>query len=141
MVLLGAIAAAGLLTGPDWTGPARVIGILAGIALLATGVLLAVRGVVDLRDALTPLPRPRHDAALVETGVYALARHPIYGGLVVASTGWALIQATWVGVLLSVVLAIVLTIKSMREEIWLVERFAAYPAYRARTRRFIPWIY
>jgi protein-S-isoprenylcysteine O-methyltransferase Ste14 len=31
-------------------------------------------------------------------------------------------------------------LKSRREETWLEERFPDYPAYRARTRRLIPWI-
>lgn len=141
MVLVAAIVVAGVLTGPDWTGPARVVTVIAGIVLIAAGGFIAVRGAVDLRDALTPMPRPRDDTELVETGIYALARHPIYGGLILGATGLALIQATWLGLLLSLVLALTLTIKSMREEAWLVERFPAYPAYRSRTRRFIPWIY
>jgi protein-S-isoprenylcysteine O-methyltransferase Ste14 len=31
-------------------------------------------------------------------------------------------------------------LKSRREEVWLVERYPGYVAYRERTRRLIPWI-
>ena len=68
-------------------------------------------------------------------------RHPIYGGIVLAALGWGLVTASIAGArdgrrhpgASS-------TLKSRREEAWLVERFPDYPAYRARTRRLIPWI-
>jgi protein-S-isoprenylcysteine O-methyltransferase Ste14 len=86
------------------------------------------------------MPRPREGGALVETGVYARVRHPIYGGLVLAAFGWGLIGASPVGLLLSAALLGFFTLKSTREEAWLVERFPGYPAYRRRTKRFIPFV-
>ena len=138
-VLLVVVAAAGWSLGPDWSGPLRLAGIVVGIVLITGGIALAVRGAVDLGGALTPLPRPRDDAELVETGAYAFVRHPIYGGLILAAFGWAIVQASIVAVALAVVLAAFLRVKSMREEAWLEQRFPAYAAYRARTRRLIPW--
>jgi protein-S-isoprenylcysteine O-methyltransferase Ste14 len=101
---------------------------------------LAVRGVRDLRDALTPLPYPRDGAELVETGVYARVRHPIYGGLIMAAVGWGLVAASPISIVLAGVLFGFFQLKSRREEIWLTERYPGYPAYRERTRRLIPWI-
>jgi len=138
-VLLAAIVAAGLL-GPAWDGMARLATSLVGLGLLAAGLVLAVRGLRDLSDALTPLPYPRPDAGLVETGVYAHARHPIYGGLIVGAFGWGSLTASPVALGLAVLLLGFFQLKSRREEIWLVERFPGYPAYRERTRRLIPWI-
>lgn len=139
-VLLVVVAAAGWSTGPDWSGPLRLLGVAVGIMGLAGGVILAIRGVIDLGSALTPVPRPRNDAALIETGVYGLARHPIYGGLILGSLGWALIQASVVALGATALLAGFFLLKSTREEAWLMERFPGYPAYRTRTKRFIPWI-
>jgi protein-S-isoprenylcysteine O-methyltransferase Ste14 len=139
-VLLVLVAAAGWSLGPDWAGPPRFAGILAGVALIAGGVALGIRGVVDLGGAMTPLPRPRDDAALVETGAYALVRHPIYGGLILASFGWGMVRASIVAVILAAALAVFFRMKSTHEERWLEKRYPGYPAYRARTRRFIPWI-
>jgi protein-S-isoprenylcysteine O-methyltransferase Ste14 len=85
------------------------------------------------------MPRPRTGAELVETGVYRFVRHPIYGGLILAAFGWAIAQASVVAVALGVLLAAFLFVKSSREEAWLTQRFPAYEAYRARTRRFLPW--
>jgi protein-S-isoprenylcysteine O-methyltransferase Ste14 len=139
-VLLVLVAAAGWSLGPDWSGPVRLAGVVVGIALIASGILLAVRGVTDLGRAMTPLPRPREGAELVETGAYALVRHPIYAGLILAAFGWAIVQASIVAVILAAALAAFLRLKSTREERWLEMRYPGYAAYRTRTRRFIPWI-
>jgi protein-S-isoprenylcysteine O-methyltransferase Ste14 len=139
VVQLVAIAAAGIL-GPAWSGAVRVVSSVVGLGLVIAGLVLAVRGMVDLRDALTPLPYPRDGAELVETGVYARSRHPIYGGLIVGAVGWGCLTASVVALGLAVALLAFFEAKSRREEVWLVERFPGYPAYRARTRRLIPWI-
>ena len=138
-VLLVGVVAAGWSLGPDWFGPLRLAGVVVGIVLITGGSVLAFRGVVDLGGALTPLPRPRDGAELVETGAYAVVRHPIYGGLILAASGWAIVQASVVAIALAVVLAAFFRVKSAREEAWLQQRFPDYAAYRARTRRLIPW--
>jgi protein-S-isoprenylcysteine O-methyltransferase Ste14 len=140
VVLFVAIAAAGA-AGPAWGGVERTAGIAAGAILIALGGLLAVRGVLDLRENLTPFPRPMDGARLVESGAYGLVRHPIYGGGIVAAAGWGLVTASVAALLGAVVLAAFFDLKSRREELWLADRYAAYPEYRSRTRRLIPWVY
>jgi len=137
-VLLVVVVAAGWSLGLDWSGPLRLAAAAVGIVLITGGIVLAFRGVVDLDGALTPLPRPRDGAELVETGVYALVRHPIYSGLILAAFGWATVRVSIVAGALAVVLAAFLRVKSEREETWLEQRFPAYAAYRARTPRLIP---
>ena len=139
LVLFLLLVAAGSL-GPAWSGAARSVSVVVGVAMIAAGFVMALRGVVGLRDTITPFPRPREDATLIQSGVYARVRHPIYGGIVVASFGWGLLTASIPALGLAVAIWAFFTIKSMREEAWLVERFPDYPAYRARTRRLIPWI-
>jgi protein-S-isoprenylcysteine O-methyltransferase Ste14 len=139
-LLLGLVALAGL-AGPTLDGAARSVTLVAGLILLGAGGLLALRGVVDLRDALTPLPHPRDGAALVDTGSYRLARHPIYGGLVLGAAGYALVMASPLALAGAAVLAGFFRLKSEREEAWLETRYPGYAAYRARTRRLIPFIW
>ena len=112
-----------------------------GIVLLVAGGLLAVRGIVDLRDALTPLPHPRDDAQLVVSGSYRLVRHPIYGGLVIGAAGYGIVSHSLLAIAGSLVLLAFFTLKSGREEAWLREKFEGYEAYAARTRRMIPFVY
>ncbi len=139
-VLLVAEAAAGL-AGPAWDGPARVATTALGLAAMAAGAVLGARGLLDLRDALTPLPHPRDDATLVEHGAYRLVRHPIYGGIVVGSLGYGLAMASPAAVAGAGVLLAFFRLKSAREEAWLEARYPDYPAYRARTRRMLPFVY
>ena len=86
----------------------------------------------DLREAFTPLPRPRDGAELVETGVYAHVRHPMYGGIDRGRPRVGAPAASPVTIALALVLAGLFYLKSRREEAWLVERFPDYVAYRAQ---------
>jgi protein-S-isoprenylcysteine O-methyltransferase Ste14 len=139
-VILAAVAIAGL-AGPAWADPVRLPVAAVGVGLIVAGGVLAIRGLVDLADALTPLPHPRAGAALVEHGAYRLVRHPIYGGLVLGSLGWSLVMASPVAVVAAGALLGFFRLKSAREEAWLEDHYAGYAAYRGRTRRMIPWIY
>lgn len=143
LVLFGAIFAAGLATGAAPSGMSGSVAELVGAGLVLAGVLLATAGVWGLRaaDALTALPHPRSDAALVERGAYRLVRHPIYGGLVIGAVGWGILRASLLTVVLAAVLLAFFTLKATREEAWLQARYPGYPAYRRRTRRFLPWIF
>lgn len=140
VVLFVLVVAAGA-AGPVVDGAARIVLAAGGAVLVAAGGLLAVRGVLDLDDALTPLPHPRAGAALVESGSYRLVRHPIYGGIVLASTGWALLTASPPALVGAAVLLAFFRLKSSREEAWLRSHYAGYAAYAARTKRLIPWVY
>lgn len=113
----------------------------AGAVLLGAGSVLAGWSALRLGRNLTPLPVPREDGHLVQTGLYALARHPLYGGLLLASLGWATRRGHASALGLSVLLALLFEKKSRYEETRLAERFPEYPAYRRRVRKFIPWVY
>jgi protein-S-isoprenylcysteine O-methyltransferase Ste14 len=139
-LLLGLVVLAGV-AGPTYAGQFALLARAAGLALVVAGLILATRGLLDLRDALTPLPHPRDGAELVDTGSYALVRHPIYGGLVLASAGYALVVGSPLAFAGAAVLLGFFRLKSGREETWLRERYPAYEAYAAGTRRMIPWVY
>ncbi|MDR7555148.1 MAG: isoprenylcysteine carboxylmethyltransferase family protein [Armatimonadota bacterium] len=130
------------LTPPGWTwggAPRRVLAVI-GAALVVVGLAYAAAAIRALGPSLSPLPRPRHRAVLVQTGVYARVRHPVYGGLIVAAVGWALWRASGVHLALAGALALYLDAKARIEERWLLERFPDYAGYRARTRRLLPWL-
>ncbi len=139
-VLLVAIALAGL-AGPAWAAPARFVSVVLGTAIGLAGLWLAVGGVRDLRENLTPLPHPVDGGRLIENGAYRLVRHPIYGGLVLGSLAWGLVTASPLAIGGAVVLLGFFDLKSRREEAWLVRRYPGYEGYRSRTRRILPWIY
>jgi protein-S-isoprenylcysteine O-methyltransferase Ste14 len=112
-----------------------------GNALVVVGLIVITLGAVGLGRNLTPFPKPRRDAELVEAGVYRWIRHPIYVGLIIVAVGASLVRASTIALLVSVILAVFLDLKARREEVLLSDRFPEYAAYRRRTRRFIPGLY
>lgn len=112
-----------------------------GYAVFIVGSSIAILAAFHLGKNLTPLPKPKDNAELVQTGLYRWVRHPIYFGVIVLALGWGLIQQTllvWIYVL---VLMVFFDIKSRKEEQWLCERFPEYPEYQGRVRKLVPWIY
>ena len=140
-VILAGILLGGLVEAPGAWAVLTPVSI-AGVVLMGAGGLLALLGVLHLGRSLTALPHPRDGSRLVESGVYSLVRHPIYGGLVIGTLGYGLaMHAPLTAAVGSLVLLGFFRLKSAREEIWLEQRYAGYPAYRARTRRIIPFVY
>jgi protein-S-isoprenylcysteine O-methyltransferase Ste14 len=140
LLLLPAVVLAGLLD-PTADAPPSTLIWAGGLALMGAGALLLGRGLLDLGRNLTPVPHPRADAQLVVSGVYALVRHPIYGGLILTAIGWALVSASLLALGLSLVLLVFFDLKSHREEVWLRARYEGYGTYAERTKRYVPYLY
>jgi protein-S-isoprenylcysteine O-methyltransferase Ste14 len=119
-------------------GPSRWIAALLGAALVALGLWTTGRGVRDLGTSLTPMPRPLDDAPLVETGIYATLRHPIYAGLMALCLGWAILTGSQRALAASAIEALIFLAKSSVEEEWLRARYPGYASYAAHTHRFVP---
>lgn len=118
-------------------GPTR----LAGLALTLIGGALAFISSRRLGPGLSPTPEPREDVELVETGPYALARHPIYGGVSLFMLGTAMILDSLAGSVLAIGLLGFFYLKSEYEERRLLLRYPQYHAYRQRVpRRLIPFL-
>jgi protein-S-isoprenylcysteine O-methyltransferase Ste14 len=79
-----------------------------------------------------------HD--LITSGPYALVRHPIYTGLLVAFIGSAMARGEWRGVLAVVVAWAALWRKLRLEQRWMAERFGQqYEAYSRRVPALVPF--
>jgi protein-S-isoprenylcysteine O-methyltransferase Ste14 len=138
-VLLGAVTLP-LLWGAESFDGANVLR-LAGAVLAALGALLALAGLAALGRAFTPFPRPRADARLRQSGAYAWVRHPIYGGLVLASLGWSLAWLSAPGFAFGALVLAFFDRKSALEERLLRARFPEYEAYARRVKKLLPGIY
>ena len=140
VAFLVAAVATGVL-GAVWPPMARVwIAVPGGVAARA-GVGLLVGGGAGLGRQLTPFPKPVADGALKRDGIYAVVRHPMYGGALLLILGWALLSSPLT--LLPLALAAVfLDAKRRREEAWLVEQHPDYAQYRLQVPRcFVPWVW
>jgi protein-S-isoprenylcysteine O-methyltransferase Ste14 len=114
---------------------------LVGIVIAAAGLVLVLLGSLSLGRSLSPFPRPNRNARLVESGVFALVRHPIYTGFCLLGLGWSALWMSLAALAATVALFLLLDVKSRREERWLEERFADYARYRARVSKLVPFIY
>ena len=112
-----------------------------GYGIFILGTVIVLIAAINLGKNLTPLPRPKENAELIQRGLYRFVRHPIYFGVIVLSLGWGLIQQSALVWLYVLIIAIFFDIKSRKEERWLVERFSTYADYQGRVRKLIPWIY
>jgi protein-S-isoprenylcysteine O-methyltransferase Ste14 len=135
VTLMALVVASGPLSGRLATSPGPLAG---AAALIALGAYFGVAGVRALGRNRTVYPKPRPDAELVQAGVFQLVRHPLYASLIHLGFGWALLWQSGIAAALSLVLAVQLHQKALREEAWLREKFPGYAAYARRVKRFIP---
>ena len=142
LALVLVIAVLGALNLPASTaGPVGWPAIAIGVVLFLGGGWVLLRGLRDLGSNLTALPYPRADATLVQHGIYARVRHPIYSGLIGLGLGWALVTLSLPALVAAVALVAVLDLKARREEAWLADRYPDYVDYREHTHRFVPGLY
>ncbi len=138
-ILFLAVAASAIF-GPRWPHTVEPWFRATGFLLEGAGLAMLVISRVALGASFTALPRPRDRSTLQTGGIYARARHPIYGGLLVAGVGLSLHRSP-LALLPTALLALVFWLKSIREERWLAELHPAYADYRRATpRRFVPWV-
>lgn len=115
-----------------WVG-AAVLGLVA--------VIFLGKGLIDLGQSLTPLPYPREDGQLVQSGVYGIVRHPIYSGVIVGVLAWALYQLSLTHAIAAIAFFLFFNAKAHREELWLADKYAEYAGYQQRVKKLIPWLY
>jgi protein-S-isoprenylcysteine O-methyltransferase Ste14 len=109
---------------------------LAGLAVVASGG-------ISLGDNLTPLPKPREGShSLVTDGMFKYMRHPMYGGLIIASAGLGIATNSAARILLAGLLFLVLDKKATFEESFLAEKYGAeYSEYQSKVKKLLPWLY
>jgi protein-S-isoprenylcysteine O-methyltransferase Ste14 len=136
-VLFVAVAVAPRMRQSDWPDGIRLL----GVVLALGGVALGVWGVRALGPAMTTMPEPRPHAPVATRGPYRAVRHPVYSGVLLLCLGVSLARSTWLGLVLTAVLAVLFDVKARYEE-RLLRRDPDYAAYAERTRsRFVPRIY
>jgi protein-S-isoprenylcysteine O-methyltransferase Ste14 len=112
-----------------------------GVVLTALGIGFAIWARMTLgRNWGMPMTL-REKPELVTGGPYAYVRHPIYTGIIFAMLGTALTVGAWWFFVLLIAFGYFL-ISTHQEEKDMVQHFPeAYPAYRARTKRLIPFVF
>ena len=112
-----------------------------GIAIGFLACLIMAIAIINLGKNFTPLPCPKDDAVLIQTGLYRFVRHPIYFGVLLAALAWPCLFPSIYVLAYSIGLFLLFDIKARREEVWLLERFPSYRDYQIKVKKLIPAIY
>lgn len=111
----------------------------AGVAAGALCSLLMYWTLSSLGKNLTDTVVVRLQATLVTHGPYRWVRHPFYVTAALLMASVTVLTANWAIGLSSLVVLLLLAIRTPKEEQMLIERFGSqYREYMARTGRFFP---
>ncbi len=125
--------------GGDLAVHSPVLGAI-GAIVFASGLALAMWARIHLGKNWGMPMTQKDEPELVTSGPYRFVRHPIYSGLLVAVLGTAL-ATSLAGLVIVLVLGGYFYYSATVEERNLIATFPeAYPAYRAHTKRLIPFV-
>lgn len=111
---------------------------LPGILLFILGVFCLLLALRMHGTRLTPFPEPNPALGLLQNGLYAYVRHPMYLGLILGAVGLSLWQANLWAFGVSLLLCLFLNLKARKEELFLRALYPHCAAYQACTGRFLP---
>jgi protein-S-isoprenylcysteine O-methyltransferase Ste14 len=133
------------LAGPALGAPilARSPGFdIAGALLVAAGLGFAVWARLHLAGNWSGTVTLKQDHELVRSGPYALLRHPIYTGLLLAAVGTVVAIDRWSAVIALALMATAFLRKIVIEERFMADAFGpAYAAYSRGTARLVPYLW
>jgi len=114
-----------------------------GLALYIAGwwIMTLAMKVNPFAVPVVRLQQDRHQQ-VIDTGVYAVVRHPMYAGFIPMVVGPALWLESYFAALLAVVPIAVLAVRSVFEERFLKRELKGYEAYTEKVRyRLIPFVW
>ena len=124
-----------------WPTGAYPFGVGAAIGLALAGGCIALAGVVEFRRARTTINplAPQRASTLVQTGVFAITRNPMYLGMLMVLIGWAAYLGNAASlVVLPLFVWVLNALQIQPEERILRERFGEhFTRYAERVRRWV----
>jgi len=121
--------------------PAQPAWRILGVALTYAGIAFAIWARIVLGRNWSSNVTLKENHSFVRSGPYALVRHPIYSGLLLAMLGTALVAAEAHAFLGVAVAFVAWRLKFLEEERFMIEQFGLeYEEYRRRTPALVPFI-
>lgn len=135
----------GLLVGGfvSWFYPSAflppIFSIVAGVLLVLSGLAIISAAIVKMRRAATNVEPWKPTTAIIDDGIYAVSRNPIYLGMTLTYLGIAfLFNSFWFLPPLIFVLPAIHFGVILREEKYLTRKFGdEYLSYKTSVRRWI----
>lgn len=120
------------------TEPTSIVGFI----FVVVGLMMAVAARKILADNWSANVEIKNDHELITTGVYSLARHPIYTGVIAMTIGTFVATASIPSLIIMLICGWFLSRKLVEEEVLLTNHFPhEYPAYQKRVKSLIPFLY
>jgi protein-S-isoprenylcysteine O-methyltransferase Ste14 len=139
---VGWVVLMGLDARFGWSLVSMPLPIVGGIAMV--GGLWFVDRVFAANTFAAPVVKAQKERGqkVIDTGPYAVVRHPMYLGGAVFLIGCALVLGSWWGVLGALVLIAAIAWRSIGEERILLRELEGYAAYRERIHyRLVPGLW
>ena len=112
-----------------------------GVAITVAGCLFAIWARITLGSNWSGRATVKSGHELIIRGPYAIARHPIYTGILTGAVGTGLAVAEWRCLLGLALIALIFAAKIGQEEKLMMQTFPeAYPRYRQRVKALIPGV-
>lgn len=113
---------------------------LLGFCLITVGFLLIFRSMSENAYASKVLDI-RKDQQVIDTGVYAYVRHPMYSGFAIMIIGVPLGLGDWWSLIPGILTGVILYIRSIFEEKMLIDGLSGYSEYMKKVKkRLIPFV-
>lgn len=122
-----------LVTSPEGGATFTSLSVL----MMTSGMLFSLYSLKTLGRSFGVVPQAR---ALVHGGPYRLIRHPLYAGKIVTLGGTILAGLTVAKAGIFLLFVAIQSYRAIEEEKVLEENIPEYSAYKAVTKRFIPWV-
>ncbi|MGH6985338.1 MAG: methyltransferase family protein [Caulobacteraceae bacterium] len=112
------------------------------VALAVLGFSLCWWARIHLGSLWSGWVSRKQDHRVIESGPYALVRHPIYSGVILAAAATAGLESRWTSLVGLALLIAGFWVKARIEERFLRSELGpqAYDAYAARTGMLIPFL-
>lgn len=123
--------------------PLHPVALGLGVVLMTIGLWLFHRSHADLGTNWSVTLEVREGHRLVTEGIYRYVRHPMYTALYCYALGQALLLPNWIaGPACFQAFTLMFLFRLGPEEQMMLEKFGPeYEAYRARTKRLVPFIW
>lgn len=107
-----------------------------GLGVAVTGLCTGVLALLQMKKSFSPFPTPVAEGELVTTGMFALARHPIYSSILLGAFGYGLYTGSGYRLFIGLCLFVLFNFKAGYEEAGLIRQYPEYPFYMERVGRF-----
>lgn len=140
LAFIGMLVVPGLDRRFDWT---HVPTWLTVLSALMVGVGFYVIFLVFRANSFTSaIIEIANDQRVITTGPYRIVRHPMYAGAGFLVMFTPLALGSWIGIICSILLMLVIALRAVDEEKFLVQNLSGYEAYRQKVHyRFIPGLW